>query len=273
MRKIIIAIVPCILFSQNADTIFGAKLNGIEVQKFSPGIPCKFDSFKVIQSGEWVILRGYATITSGIASGDIIAGKLKGFELDSANVSSSVFFNGFSAAGPDANGYITLSITRTNGTQKDILRTNLLGTKADGFSIPTSQIDSFYTTGPDVNGYVWLLVGISQPLGEHEKPPQKGYDKFNVVLDYALKGIFPNPAREFTRISYSIAEGEHVRIYIYDKSGKIMSKVVDEFQPMGVYRVFWGLVDDREKPLPDGEYFIRMKAGDFEKTEKILILR
>ena len=101
MRIFLLIIVPGILFSQTYDTIFGAKLRGVEVQDFIPGIPCKFDSFIVVTSGEWVILRGYATITGGIASGDIIATKLRGVQLDSAHVSSGVFFNGFSASGPD----------------------------------------------------------------------------------------------------------------------------------------------------------------------------
>ncbi len=273
MRKIFIMIVPVLLFSQTTDTIFGVKLRGIQVQKFSPGTPCKFDSFIVSQSGEWVILRGYARISGGvIVSGDIIETKLKGMELDSAKVSTGVFFNGFSVSGPDPNGYITLNITRTNGTSKSILRTKLLGTRANAFST-TFQIDSFYTSGPDANGYVWLLVTINQPLGEHEKPPEKGKEVSKIILKYDLEKVSPNPAREFTRVFYSIPKKEHVKIYVYDKTGKLLSRIVDEYQPPGIYRIFWGLVDEKGNLLPDGEYFIKIIAGKFEKTEKILILK
>ncbi|MEO0275408.1 MAG: T9SS type A sorting domain-containing protein [candidate division WOR-3 bacterium] len=280
MKKIIPILIPYVLFSQIQDTIFGSKWEGIKIQEFIPSpSPIKIDSFRTYTSGEWVILSVYATTGQGIASGDILSAKISGISVDSAKVSGNIRFKGFKVSGPDQEGYVYLNIVRANGTTKPILRTKLAETKVDSFYVTPNPPDTFYqfnyhlkgfsVAGPDQNGYVWLIailstIGTFSSKSEEIKIPD---------LKFELKEVSPNPAREFTRITYSIPEDLYVKIYVYDKTGKIVKRIVDKYERKGIYRIFWGLCDENNNLLPDGEYFIKFEAGKFKSVKKILILK
>jgi hypothetical protein len=122
----------------------------------------------------------------------------------------------------------------------------------------------------DANGDIWANLG--EYLGEHEYPP-KWEERTEFKLNFNLQKIEPNPAKEFTRIYYSIAKPCHVKIYVYDKKGAIVKKIVDEYKPQGIYREFWGICDENNNLLPDGAYFIKFEAGKYKETKKILILK
>lgn len=282
MRKFLIIIIPGILFSQPSNAIFGTKIKGIQIEGFDPvpggtGLVAKFVRFSYYQSGEWYILRARARLAGGTFSeGDIIRIKLKGAQLEqmASDLPASEYFNGFSQSGPDAAGFVTLSATTTVGNSYPILRTKLRGSQVNTYQVTGQQIRRFYTSGPDANGWLWLCVDIDQPLGEHEhKPREKESEKIEIKLSNAFDKIEPNPAKEFTRIYYSIKEDSHVKIYAYDKTGKLVKRIVDEHKPRGIYRHFWGLDDETGGLLPQGEYFIKMEVGKFKKTKKLLILK
>ncbi len=280
---IILIIIPSILKAPPANSIFGTKLKGIQVQGFDPvpggtGLVAKFVRFYYYQSGEWWILKARAKISVGYSEGDIIEIKLKGTQLEQmlSDLPSSEYFNGFSQSGPDPDGYVTLSAVTTLNNSYPILKTKWKGTKTNSYSVSGQQIRRFYVQdSSSVNGYLWLCVDINQPLGEHEEGSgrEKGKEKEMIRIVYDLEKIEPNPAKEFTRIYYSIANDSYVKIYAYDKRGRLVKKIVDEEKPRGIYRHFWGLDDEKGNLLSPGEYFIKMEAGKFKKTKKILILK
>lgn len=281
MKKLILILIPYLLFSQIQDTIFGSKWEGIRVQEFLPSpSPVKIDSFKFYTSGEWVVLSAYATTGQGFASGDIVSAKISGISFDTARVSANMRFKGFKISGPDQEGYVYLNVLRANGTQKGILRTKLAETKVDSFYIISNPPDTlfhrnyhikgFTVAGPDANGYVWLIAILSR-IGTFSL---KKLEEIKITpLKFELKEIAPNPAKEFTRITYSIPEDVYVKIYVYDKTGKLVKKLVDRYEKKGIYRIFWGICDENNNILSDGEYFIKMEAGKFKKVKKILILK
>ncbi|MEO0232776.1 MAG: hypothetical protein ABIL90_02375 [candidate division WOR-3 bacterium] len=283
MKKFLFVIIPGILFSQPSNAIFGTKIKGIQVQGFDPvpggtGLVAKFVRFYYYQSGEWYVLRARAKITGGYNEGDIIQIKLKGAQLEQIanDLPSSVYFNGFSQSGPDAEGYVTLSVTTTTGASYPLLKTKWKGTQVNTYQVSGQQIRRFYVVDEtNTTGYLWLCVDINQPLGEHEERPgrEKGKEKEMIKIVYDLEKIEPNPAKEFVRIYYSLAKDSYVKIYAYDKTGKLVKKIIDEYEPRGIYRFFWGLDDENGNLLPQGEYFIKMEAGKFKKTKKILILK
>jgi len=280
-----------IFFSQYQDTIFGSKWEGIKVNSFLPQNLIKIDSFKTYQSGEWVVLSCYATTTSGVQSGDIVSSKISGFGIDSAKTSGNIRFKGFKVSGPDQNGYVYLNVLRANGTTKSILRTKLKETKVDSFYVKPIPPDTFYhgnlhlkgfeTLGPDQNGYVWLVavfstIGTFSQKFENEKienVKEKANEKIENIIKFGIKEISPNPAKEFVRISYSVAKDAHVKIYVYDKKGALVKKIVDGFHKKGIYRIFYGICDEKNNLLPDGEHFIKFEADKFKEVKKILILK
>ena len=281
MKRIIFVLFPYILFSQYQDTIFGSKWEGIRVNSFLPQNLIKIDSFKTYQTGEWIVLSCYATTTSGVQSGDIISSKISGLGIDSAKTSGNIRFKGFKVSGPDQNGYVYLNVLRANGGTKSILRTKLKETKVDSFYIKPIPPDTFYhgnlhlkgfdVLGPDQNGYVWLIAIISTIGTFSQKFENEKIE--NIKLKFGIKEISPNPAKEFLRISYSVEKDAYVKIYVYDKKGAVVKKLVDGFHKKGIYRIFYGICDERNNLLPSGEYFIKFEADKFKEVKKILILK
>jgi len=89
---------------------------------------------------------------------------------------------------------------------------------------------------------------------------------------------FPNPFRHTTTIRYSIHDSgysmKNLRLSIYDASGRLV-KAFDLGSSIGNQesRISWSGVDDANRKLGSGIYFIELRAGDFVTTDKISLLQ
>jgi len=170
--------------------------------------------------------------------------------------------------------FIYGQLVKPDGTLDGTNRKVTAGTTAHQYMPVTAGGDTTLVAWQDLrddaNGDIWANLGGL--LGEYEYPP-KWKEKTEFKIAFNLKKVEPNPAKEFTRIYYSIAKPCHVKIYVYDKKGSLVKKIVDEYKPQGIYREFWGICDENNNLLCDGEYFIKFEAGKYKETKKILILK
>jgi hypothetical protein len=83
----------------------------------------------------------------------------------------------------------------------------------------------------------------------------------------------PNPFSRETYIRYSLPIECHVRICIYDISGKFIRSLVDKQEKMGYKTIRWNGTDEAGNKLPTGVYFYRMSAGTFRDTKKFVFLQ
>jgi hypothetical protein len=94
-----------------------------------------------------------------------------------------------------------------------------------------------------------------------------------VPLKYVLDQNYPNPFNPTTTIRYQLARFSQVQITIYNISGQIVKKVVDEEQSAGSHLVEWNGINETGNKVASGIYFVRMKAGDFNKVRKMTLIR
>ena len=93
---------------------------------------------------------------------------------------------------------------------------------------------------------------------------------------FALSQSYPNPlnlkAGNQATIRFQLPIKTRVQISIYNLLGQEVARLVDREMAPGYHRLQWnGLTE--EGTLPNaGVYFIRMKAGSFDKVQKILIV-
>ncbi len=87
-------------------------------------------------------------------------------------------------------------------------------------------------------------------------------------IAFSLNQNDPNPFNSSTTISYSLPKPGIVELKLYDLLGREVTTLVNRKQSAGSYRVNF----DR-KNLSSGTYFIRMQAGDFVKTQKMVLLK
>jgi len=93
-------------------------------------------------------------------------------------------------------------------------------------------------------------------------------DKEPVPLTYALTQNYPNPFNPATTIGYTIEQRTNVRLVIYDLLGREVATLVNGVREPGRYEIQFDA-----SGLSSGLYFYRLRAGTFEDTRKMMLLR
>jgi hypothetical protein len=84
----------------------------------------------------------------------------------------------------------------------------------------------------------------------------------------------PNPFNPATTIVYEVAEAGAVRIEIYDVTGSLVRRLVDEPRGVGRHTVTWDGRDASGNGVHSGVYFCRMSApGYTSPARKMLLLK
>jgi flagellar hook assembly protein FlgD len=60
---------------------------------------------------------------------------------------------------------------------------------------------------------------------------------------------------------------------VYNLAGQLVATLIDKQLPQGKYTVQWNGRDMNGKSVASGMYFVKMKAADFEKVNKIMLLK
>jgi len=83
-----------------------------------------------------------------------------------------------------------------------------------------------------------------------------------------------NPLRgEEATIIVEIKERCHIKIVLYDRKGNKIKELADEERDAGIYPYRWDGKDDSENLVGSGLYFVHIQAGDYKKTEKIVVVK
>ena len=79
---------------------------------------------------------------------------------------------------------------------------------------------------------------------------------------------FPNPFYVSTVISFDLAKQSRTQLYIYSANGKLVSTIIDQVMPAGKHYITW-----QAKTLASGKYFLTLKADNYTKTERMVIIK
>ena len=158
------------------------------------------------------------------------------------------------------------------GTRKDFT--------PDKFSHVASPCDNRYLD-PDWNweeGY-WYKVAAVDIHGNVSEFALLGPDLITgddplPVPDVTfLSQNWPNPFNPITNIGFGIKKPAHVSLRIYDAAGRLVAVLIDESRPAGRYEAIWNGTGDAGSAVASGVYFYMLKAGSFEETRKMILLR
>ena len=86
--------------------------------------------------------------------------------------------------------------------------------------------------------------------------------------DYILDQNYPNPFNPVTSIKYSLPEGSHVKLTVYDLLGNLVETLVDEYKSAGTYSVKFNGAE-----LTSGIYIYRLQAGEFVSTKRMALIK
>lgn len=167
----------------------------------------------------------------------------------------------FKATGYDTTGnVIPTKITWSTKTGQIDSSGNYIATTAGKDTI----IAAAQIAGTDSSVYGFAYVQIN-PVGVESKTV--------VVNEFGLYQNFPNPFNPATQIKYSLARSTHVTLKIYNLQGQEVRTLVNQLRPAGSQQVVWDGKDQRGEPVMSGVYFYRIRAGEFVKSRKMILLQ
>lgn len=95
----------------------------------------------------------------------------------------------------------------------------------------------------------------------------------NIPKAYDLAHNFPNPFNPETSIKFQLPKDGYVSLDIYNMLGQRVRTLVAEEKKAGYYQVVWDGRDQHGIVVANGIYLYRLKAGNYEKTRKMVMLK
>jgi hypothetical protein len=124
------------------------------------------------------------------------------------------------------------------------------------------------------NGVYYLVSDIFQ-LGEPVDlvgSGSAGVDQpAELPAETRLLPAAPNPFSSTTAIRFSLATEEHVALSVYNARGMLVRTLRDEILPAGPRRADWDGRDNSGRQVATGVYFVRMSAGTYKMTRKVVL--
>ena len=88
-----------------------------------------------------------------------------------------------------------------------------------------------------------------------------------------LNPSVPSPANGYAEIAYGVpwsSDGSHVKLVVYDPTGRVVDVLVDERQSSGRHQAFWNGRDRSGGAVANGVYFLRLTWNDETCSRRIL---
>ena len=148
---------------------------------------------------------------------------------------------------------------------------------------------SFREFGADLPGYdngdaielrLWseneqseLLVISDLDVGEFGNSPLSAgtaiaYNKLAVPVEFTLSPAYPNPFNPTTTISFAIPAYAQVSIAVYNLQGREVVSLANGSYDAGYHQVIWN-ADSHST----GVYFVKMVAGSYVNTQKLMLVK
>ena len=100
-------------------------------------------------------------------------------------------------------------------------------------------------------------------VGVSEKPAiQKNPESYTLFQNY------PNPFNPTTVLSFELRDAGFVKLKVYDITGQEVQTAVSGWQLAGYHEVIFN-----GSSLASGVYFVRLDAGDFTQTQKVVLMK
>ena len=84
----------------------------------------------------------------------------------------------------------------------------------------------------------------------------------------SLFQVYPNPFNPSTNIAFSILEGSHYKLSIYDINGRYIETLLQSFLPNGSYTLTWNAGE-----YTSGIYFIKLDTEFNTLNQKLILIK
>ncbi len=88
-----------------------------------------------------------------------------------------------------------------------------------------------------------------------------------------LRSIYPNPFNPTAIVSYNMAKAGNVTITVFNVKGEKVRNLVNESKSAGTFQVSWNGNDENGSSCTSGIYYVKMTAGKYTTTQKVVLAK
>ena len=122
----------------------------------------------------------------------------------------------------------------------------------------------------------WAMSDMEYGLGDLGTPGRAWDDTTSAGIDdiielpkeFVLYPAYPNPFNPTTTIRFSIAVTHALLLEIYDITGQVVERLVNERLLSGKHEIIWNASSQ-----PSGVYFVQLSNGESVQTQKLILLK
>jgi len=93
-----------------------------------------------------------------------------------------------------------------------------------------------------------------------------------VPLAFAARPPMPNPFRDQTTLRFDLPSSARVDLTLLSVDGRVVRHLLQAERGAGRHQAIWDGRDDQKRAVPPGIYFVRLRAGTFAATHRIVHL-
>jgi hypothetical protein len=224
-------------------------------------------------NGGNLFLIGTTTITNTIVSNAIDG---SGIYFESNNMNSVIYSDVYNNNGGNFTGAIPAGIgqivaVNANGDSCDIYHNIILdplfvNQPENNFNLQSSSpcIDAGDPHSPLDPDSTIADIGafyFDQTVGDINPPFSFSPSAFRLET-------YPNPFNTTVQIKFALPYSAEVKIEVFDILGREIAALGTGHWALGEYRIEWNA-----EGMPSGIYLVRMEAGAYRDTKKILLLK
>jgi flagellar hook assembly protein FlgD len=86
--------------------------------------------------------------------------------------------------------------------------------------------------------------------------------------EFSLDRAYPNPFNPTTTLSFAIPVYSEVSLSIYNLQGREVSTLISGYMDAGYHSVAWNA-----SSYSSGVYFVKMVAGEYLSTQKLVLVK
>ena len=138
--------------------------------------------------------------------------------------------------------------------------------------LPVEIVDfKFVREGPYYPiGYKPLFLGALRISGI---PTDIKEAEVELPEDFSLLQNYPNPFNPTTTIEFSLNQKSHTLLEIFNIEGKKVQTLVNQVLSAGPHKFEWNANFSDNTKAPTGIYFYRLKSGEFEDSNKMILIK
>jgi hypothetical protein len=140
-------------------------------------------------------------------------------------------------------------------------------------SDPIDPVGVYYQSASGVDYLVEDIFGLGSPENLGGGSSSGVGDTGEIVDVTRLFPVRPNPFSATTTVRFSLVREGEVELRIYDARGLLVRSLEDRVYAAGIHQLVWDGRDGGGRSVAAGVYFIEMRAGAFEATEKMMLLK